>query len=103
MNTSKTILQVPISKALRDKAAQVAADMGFTSLQEAVRLLINQLAKGTLSFRASYNEPDEILTPKQEEVLNRKYEQARKDIDAGRGITSHSVDELIAYLEKEPV
>ncbi len=38
------ILQVPINKNLRDKAAFAAERMGFSSLQESVRLFLNQLA-----------------------------------------------------------
>ncbi|KKS84973.1 MAG: hypothetical protein UV59_C0012G0066 [Candidatus Gottesmanbacteria bacterium GW2011_GWA1_43_11] len=40
---NKTILQVPVSKTIRDQAAAVATKMGFSSLQEAVRLFLNQL------------------------------------------------------------
>ena len=37
-------LQIPIQKHLRDKAAKVAKQRGFSSLQEVVRLFLNQFA-----------------------------------------------------------
>lgn len=45
-----TILQVPINKNLRDKAASKAAKMGFSSLQEAVRIFLNKVAAGELNI-----------------------------------------------------
>jgi len=39
-----TILQVPIEKDLKNKAVNVAQKMGFSSLQETVRVFLNQLA-----------------------------------------------------------
>lgn len=74
--------------------------MGFTSLQEVLRLLIKQIANRKLTVQLTYKEPDEILTPQQETILTKKYEQARKDIDSGKGFTSNSTQELIDFLEK---
>jgi len=45
-----TILQVPISKDLRDKADFAAEKMGFSSLQEAIRLFLNKVAKGDINI-----------------------------------------------------
>ena len=39
-----TILQVPIDKSLRNQAAAAASNLGFSSLQEAVRVFLTQLA-----------------------------------------------------------
>ncbi len=45
-----TILQIPINKSLRDKAASKAAKMGFSSLQEVVRLFLNKIAEGEVNI-----------------------------------------------------
>lgn len=45
-----TILQVPINKNLRDAAASKAEKMGFSSLQEVVRLFLNKIAGGEVNF-----------------------------------------------------
>ncbi len=45
-----TILQVPINKNLRDAAASRAEKMGFSSLQEVVRLFLNKIAGGEVNF-----------------------------------------------------
>ena len=42
----KVILQVPMSKKLRDSAAKSAKEMGFSSLQEVVRFLAKEIASG---------------------------------------------------------
>lgn len=48
MNT--TVLQIPVNKALRDKAASYAEKMGFSSLQEVVRLFLNKIATGQINL-----------------------------------------------------
>ena len=49
MNT--TILQIPINKSLRDKATVVASKIGFSSLQETVRVFLSQLVLEEVSIR----------------------------------------------------
>ena len=39
-----TIIQVPIDKSLRDKAAAIADTSGFSSLQEVIRVFLKQFA-----------------------------------------------------------
>lgn len=46
-----TILQIPINKNLRDQAASKATKMGFSSLQEAVRVFLNKVAIGELNIK----------------------------------------------------
>lgn len=46
-----TILQVPIDKNLRDQATSKAAKMGFSSLQEIVRLFVNKIAAGEIDVK----------------------------------------------------
>ena len=47
---NKTILQVPISKELKDKAEEASAKQGFSSLQESVRIFLAQLSQGNLKI-----------------------------------------------------
>ncbi len=44
-------LQVPINKRVRDQAALKAEKMGFSSLQEVIRLFLNKIAAGEVNFR----------------------------------------------------
>lgn len=96
MNT--ITLQVPVNRNVKLSAQQAAADMGFSSLQDAVRLFLANLSSGKLSATFSAQTPDEILTPAQEKVLMKKYREAKKEIDEGRGFTAHSAEELMAHL-----
>ena len=47
MNT-RTVLQVPVSSAIRKGAEKQAQAQGFSSLQEAVRVFLKKLAQGTI-------------------------------------------------------
>lgn len=93
------ILQVPVDATVKVQAQKMANQIGFSSLQDAVRLFLANLAAGKLSagFVAAQT-PDEILTPAQEKVLTKKYLQVKKDIAVGKGITVSSVDEMMKYL-----
>lgn len=46
-----TTLQVPMTKQLRDQATLSAQKMGFSSLQETVRIFLGKLAQGNLDIR----------------------------------------------------
>ena len=92
----RVTLQIPMTKRLKDSAELVAEDYGFSSLQEAVRVLLTKLAKKQLSISV---EEVEYLTPKQETVLTKKYLQARKEIESGKGYVAHSVEEMMKVLD----
>lgn len=85
-----------MTKKLKDSAELVAEDYGFSSLQEAVRVLLTKLAKKQLAITIEDNV--EYLTPTQEKVLTKKYNQARKEIESGKGYVAHSVEEMMEQL-----
>lgn len=94
----KTNLQVPISKSLKISSEKVAKEYGFSSLQQVVRLFLAQLADRKVTIRFASDKPDEILTNEQEEILTKKYLQAKKEISEGKGFTAESAEELIKQL-----
>jgi len=96
MNT--TTLQVPINKSLKSAAQQEAQRLGFSSLQEAVRVFLTQLVKKTITINFTRQEPEEILTPRQEAVLNKKLKEALEDIKKGDYYVARSADEMIHQL-----
>lgn len=96
MNT--TTLQIPINKSLKSAAQEEAEKLGFSSLQEAVRLFLTQLVKKTITINFVRQEPDEILTPKQETILNRKLKEALKDIKKGDYYIARSAEEMMRQL-----
>jgi len=57
----RTTIQVPLTKELRKKAELVSADMGFSSLQETIRVLLTKLAKHELAIRVE-DQVEEIIT-----------------------------------------
>lgn len=94
MNT--TILQVPISKSLRDEAVVAARAQGFSSLQEMVRVLVTKLARKQLALTIT-EEPVIRLSKKAE----KRYAEMREDFRKGKNVyTTYSVEELIRQLEK---
>lgn len=91
-----TILQVPISKALRSEATAAAKEYGFSSLQEIVRVLLSKLAKRDLVVHIE--EPVVKLSKKNE----RRYMKMHDDIVSGKVKTKSfkNVDDMMAYLNK---
>lgn len=72
-----TILQVPIDKELREKASKAADRMGFSSLQEIVRLFISKIAKGNIEI--SFEETVQ-LSPK----AIKRYNKIIDEIESGK-------------------
>ncbi len=91
-----TTLQVPMDTMLKSRATKVAKAMGFSSLQETVRLFLHKLAAGAMHLELTTLNADEYVSPK---ALAR-YDQMVKDIDSGKVKTTvaHSVKELMEQL-----
>lgn len=93
MYMQRTILQVPMQKSLRDQAAKVAKDHGFSSLQEAIRVLLQKFSRREITIHVAAQE--ERLSPKAE----RRYAKIIEEIKKGKNITkTQSLDELFTYL-----
>jgi antitoxin component of RelBE/YafQ-DinJ toxin-antitoxin module len=92
---TRTILQVPIQKTIKDEATQAAYNMGFSSLQEAIRIMLFKLAKGEMTISVK-EEKTVQLSPKAIKRYNKLFE----DIESGKEkVYSHnSVDEFLKHL-----
>lgn len=93
---NSTILQVPISKSLRDEASAAASKMGFSSLQEAVRVFLTQLP--TQTMKISFETPPVQLSAK----AIKRYNKIIDEIDSGKTKLKSfdSVDEMFEYLHR---
>lgn len=92
----RVILQVPISKELKHKAEIASSDMGFSSLQEIIRVIVNKLARRELSISID----DEVPNERTRKVLL----QAEKDWKAGKGSPIFKTGkEAVAWLEKQGI
>lgn len=80
-----TILQIPINKNLRDQAASKAAKMGFSSLQEAVRIFLNKIATGEINV--TFEETVQ-LSPK----AIKRYNKMIDEIESGKVKTQTFTD-----------
>lgn len=89
-----TILQVPIDKDLRDIATVTAQKIGFSSLQEMVRLFIKQIADRKIDFKFETNT---VLLSKKND---KRYAKMLEDIKSGKSKTKSftDIDKMMAYL-----
>jgi len=84
----KVIIQVPTNKKLRDEATKVAADYGFSSLQEVLRLFMNKLAQREVDIAIT-------LSP----MAEKRYTKMDEDFKRGKNVSkSGNVDELLKNL-----
>lgn len=90
----KTVLQIPIETALKNKASKAANEQGFSSIQEAVRIFLNQLAKRQIEV--GFSNPPIKLSDKNDE----RYAKMINDVKTGKVKTKSlsNTDELISYL-----
>lgn len=92
MNT--TIIQVPVSKSLRNQAMQAAQENGFSSLQDAIRVFLKQLASKTVGI---YFGPKPIKLSVKNDL---RYTKMLDEIESGKvkPKVAHSVEELMKQL-----
>lgn len=93
MNT--TIIQVPVSKVLRDRAATKAEKMGFSSLQETIRVFLNKIASGDINIE--FNETVQLS-----DKAIKRYDKMIDDIESGRAKTKSFTDvkSMMKYLNE---
>lgn len=93
---NSTILQVPVSKNLRDEAAVAASNLGFSSLQEAVRVFLAQLP--TQTVKISF-EPKPIQLSAQ---AIKRYNKISDDFEMNKDKypSFTDVDKMMEYLNK---
>ena len=95
---NRTVLQIPIDVALRKKAEEQARELGFSSLQEAIRVFLKQFAQKKLG----------IIFGKSEEVIQlskraiKRYDKMIDEIESGKVKTEAftDVDSLMKHLNK---
>ncbi|MBI4035643.1 hypothetical protein HY383_01715 [Candidatus Daviesbacteria bacterium] len=91
----RVIVQVPMSKELKRSAEVVSADLGFSSIQETIRVLLTKLSKREFSLKVEEVEEITHLSP----ATEKKFKKAVADIKAGRNITqAKNIDELLSLL-----
>jgi antitoxin component of RelBE/YafQ-DinJ toxin-antitoxin module len=67
-------LQVPIEKQVRDKATKIAKQRGFSSVQEVVRVFLNQFAESAVDI--SFTPSPAQLSKKSAERYDRMVDEA---------------------------
>ncbi|MDZ7586539.1 MAG: hypothetical protein U0946_02185 [Patescibacteria group bacterium] len=99
MNT--TIIQVPVSKSLRNSAVAAAAEFGFSSIQESIRVFLKQLANKKLTI--SFAPKTVQLSPQ----AAARYDKMIDDIESGKEpvYKTENIDDLLdqLYGKKNPV
>lgn len=75
----RTILQIPVSKVLKNEAEAVSMDFGFSSLQEFIRLILKKIAKRELTISIGEIEEISSLTPFAEKRFKKALEDIKKD------------------------
>ena len=94
----RNILQIPISSDLRYKAELEAQNMGFSSIQEVVRVILTKIANKKLSFYI-----DDNSMPLGARAIAR-YEKMDEDFKNNRNVyTANSAKDLISQLNENKI
>ncbi len=91
----RTVLQIPLSPGLKTQATQAAEDMGFSSLQDVIRLFLKKLATKQIIISLEEAIP---LSKKTE----KRYAEMESDFQNGvKVFHADSVEELITQLHED--
>lgn len=77
---NRTVLQIPIAPLLRQQAEAASLDLGFSSLQDAVRLLLHKLARRELAVAVQ----DESI--RLSKKARERYAKMDQDFHSGKNI-----------------
>ena len=95
---NRTVVQIPVTTDLRDQAYQMAISQGFSSLQEALRLVMHKFAQGKLRFDI-YSEPAPVRLSEKAAV---RYDQMDEDIKIDKNVkTAKNINDLLYKLGYE--
>ena len=91
---NRVIVQVPMTAELKNQAEIASRHHGFSSLQEAIRLLLHKLPKNEISLRVIQDE-DVVLSQK----AKKRYDRLIAEIEAGKNIVkTNGTDDFLAKL-----
>jgi len=93
----RVVVQIPMSKELKEKAELISSDLGFSSLQEVIRVLLTKLSKKEFNLKVEEGEyPSKSLI--------RAMKQAEKDRKAGKGSPIFKTgEEAVKWLEEQGI
>ena len=91
---NRTVLQIPIAPLLRQQAEAASLDLGFSSLQDAVRLLLHKLARRELAV-AVHEEKPVSLSKKAAARYDRMYQDFKNNRNVYR---AKDADDLLMQL-----
>lgn len=92
---NNTILQIPMPLELREKSEKVANDLGFSSLQEAVRIFLKKFSQKEITV--SFDTPQIKLSAKNE----KRYLKMVKDYKNNKNIVRTStIEDFFDKLNK---
>ena len=95
---NNTTLQVPINKDIRLQATQAASRLGFSSLQETVRVFLVQLINQNLVV--TFQPPETVVLSSK---AIKRLDEISKDIDENKNLSPafDSVSQFTKHLKSE--
>lgn len=92
VQTQRVNLQIPLTKQLKLKSEQAALEMGFTSLQDLVRLFLQKVSDKTINI--SFTE-EVVLSDK----AVKRYDKIADEIKRGIALyKARDIDDLMKQL-----
>jgi len=91
-------IQIPLDKTLKVKGTKKAKELGYTSLQEVLRVFITSFVEGKIipTF-----ESRERLSPRAEKRYDKMIKEHEKDRKAGKVKSFKTSSEAIKYLNSD--
>jgi len=94
---SKTVLQIPLTTQLKNNAEAIAAEQGFSSLQEVVRVFLTKFAAKKVEI--TWQEPVYLS-----EYNEKRYIDMSEDFNNNKNIVSvNNVADLVKKLNENKV
>ncbi len=96
---TRTTIQIPLNKILKQELEKLAKDEGFDTLQAFLRFIFRKLVKKEVSIPV-VKKPVEYVSDGYAEYLAGREKETLKAVDEGKAYTVYSGDEFIKLMDE---
>lgn len=100
---ARTNIQVPVTTDLKQKVTKKAEKLGFSSIQDVIRVFLTGFAEDKYTVGINERENIEYLTDKQVELLEKKWKKFQEEEKRGETFTADSLEEMMDILQNAKI
>lgn len=100
---ARTNIQVPVTTSLKQKAVARAEELGFSSIQDVIRVFLTNFTEKKLNVEFKEPEMIEYISEEQYRRLEKDFKELKEAYKKGEAYEVNSLDEMMAVLNSDKI